>query len=108
MPILAPSTAPCASPSKIHAFIRPSPIANLRHVFIGCGDVPPVVHEILAQRLFGIGGKISELRHAIDDIFHQVKTIHIVEHNHIKRGSSWCLLPCSLGRGDSYGSCVGR
>ena len=49
------------------------------------GDVLLMVDEFVMDRLFGVSGPRAQLRHAIDDIVHQVETIQIVQYAHVKR-----------------------
>src|SRR5215470_5431335 len=48
-------------------------------------DVLLMFDEFVADRLFSIRGSGAQRRHTIDDIMHQVETIHIVQYTHVKR-----------------------
>ena len=57
---------------------------DLRQIIAVSRDVFPVLNQLVANRLLGIGRVIAELRHAIDHIAGQMKPIHVVAHRHVK------------------------
>lgn len=42
------------------------------------GDVLPVLDELVTHSLFGIGSARAELRHAVNDILHEMEAVKIV------------------------------
>ena len=49
--------------------VRPLPIENLRHILSVLGDVLPVINELVAEKLFGVGSDELKLWGTIDDLF---------------------------------------
>ena len=64
---------------------RPLPIPDFGHVLPIGGDVLRVLDQLVADELFEMGGGITELGHAVDDVGNQVKAIQVVAHRHIER-----------------------
>jgi hypothetical protein len=62
----------------------PFPVADFRHVFSVFVDVGLVVQQIVAKKLFGVGGAWTQTRHTVDDIAGQVKAVKIVQYHHVK------------------------
>src|SRR5262245_24185915 len=56
----------------------PLPVQDLGHVLAVFVDVLRVLDQLVADRLRSIGGSGAKLGHAVDDIRHQLETIHIV------------------------------
>src|SRR5208337_3881537 len=67
-------------------FPSPGPAGDLGHIVPVSGDVFLVVDELIPDRLLGVGGPRSELRHAIDHVAHKVEAIEIVQDAHVE----WC------------------
>src|SRR6516164_2964409 len=66
-------------------FSSPSPARDLWHVIPVPANELPMVDELVAYRLLGISRPRAKLGHAVNHIAHQVETIEIIEHAHIKR-----------------------
>ena len=66
-------------PLKVKRYlIRPLPILNFRHIVTVLRNVRFMIDLFIADRLLGIGRKISQLRHTIDHIRHKMKPVQIV------------------------------
>src|SRR5580658_6630171 len=63
---------------------RPLPVADFRHVLAVLIDIDLVFDELVLDHLLQISALDAQLRQAIDDVLHQVKSIQIVLHSHIK------------------------
>ena len=56
-------------------------------------DVRLMVHQLSEDRLFEVSGLRTELRQAIDYVFHEVEAVKLVEDDHVeRRGGSAFLL----------------
>ena len=47
-------------------------------------DIVPVFDQLILHLLFQVSQAVTEMRQAVNHIFHQVKTVHIIEHRHIE------------------------
>jgi len=66
-------------PLKVKRYlIRPLPILNFRHIVTVLRNVRFMIDLFIADRLLGIGRKISQLRHTINHIRHKMKPVQIV------------------------------
>ena len=65
--------------------IGPLPIIYFGHILTVGRDVLAVFDELVADKLLHIRACPAEFRHPIDYISDQMKAIHIVAHDHIKR-----------------------
>src|SRR5262245_53337896 len=76
----------------------PDPVTNLRHVLAVTNDVALVIDEFFTDRLLRVCGAPAKARHAVDDIGYQMKTIEIVQHNHVegRRGSALLLVTADV------------
>src|ERR1017187_1104313 len=75
--------------STAHA---PAPVSNLRHVLAMLADVLPVHDALVRHRLLHVRLARSESRHAVDHVLDEMKTIHVVSHDHIEGGRGGPLL----------------
>src|SRR5262249_10476210 len=73
-------------------FLPPLPAGDLRHVVAVAGDVPPVLDELVADGLLGVGGACPQLGHAVDDVLHEVEAVEVVQHAHVERRGGGALL----------------
>ena len=48
-------------------------------------DVVAMLDEGVVDGLLGIGRAGAELRQAINHVQHQVKAVHLIQYNHVKR-----------------------
>ena len=55
-------------------------------------DVLPVLDEFVAYGLLGVRCRGSELRHAVDDVGHEVKAVEVVHDHHVERRRGRALL----------------
>lgn len=79
------------SSSGFRFVLSPSPAADLRRVLTVLVDILFVIDESVADRLFGICGSGSQLRHPVDDVLDEIKTVDVVEDAHIE-GRGGCPL----------------
>ena len=56
------------------------------------GDVLPVLDELVAHLLHGVGAAVAELGQALDDVDDEVEAVELVEHAHVKRRRDRALL----------------
>src|SRR6516225_577830 len=75
-------------------FLSPPPAGDLGHIVTVPSDELLVVDELVADRLFGVGGPCPKLRHAVDHVAYQVEAIEIVQHAHVEgcRGGALLLV----------------
>ena len=66
------------------AYASPCPAADLGRILAVLVDVLLVIDKRIADRLFCIGRARAQLRHAVNHVLHQVKTVQIVEHAHVE------------------------
>ena len=66
-------------------YCSPLPITDFRHVVSVLSDVCFMINELIADRLFGIGGHIPEPGNAVDDVSRQVEAVQVVTDHHVKR-----------------------
>src|SRR5580704_19253406 len=64
---------------------RPLPVANFRHVLAVLIDIDLVLDKLVLDHLLQIGTLNAQLRQTIDNVLHQMESIQIVLHPHIKR-----------------------
>src|SRR5262249_12954570 len=64
-------------------FLPPSPAGDLGHIVAVPADELLVVDELVADRLLGVSGARSKLRHAVDHVAYQVEAIEVVQHAHV-------------------------
>src|SRR3984957_16774515 len=67
------------------ALPAPRPVLDLRHIVAVSLDVFAVIDQLVADLLFGIGGPLAKLRHAIDDVADEMESVEVVDHAHIER-----------------------
>ena len=48
------------------------------------GDVFPVLDQVVADGLLGIGGTRAKMGHAVDDVGDQMKAVDVVHHHHVE------------------------
>ncbi len=71
--------------APVHSFdVAPFPISNLRQVFAVLVDVFLVLDELVPHHLFQVGTLGTQVRQAINHVFHQVEPIQVVLHSHVK------------------------
>src|SRR5262249_61868030 len=72
----------------------PPPVEDARLVFTMLGDVLPVCHERVSNRLLGVRRSRTKCRHTIDDIADETKTIQLGQDAHIerRRGGAFLLV----------------
>src|SRR5262249_19220739 len=66
--------------------LPPPPTADLGCVLTVLVDILLVVHERVADRLFGISRSRPQLRNAVNHISHQMEAVEIVTHTHVEGG----------------------
>ena len=65
---------------------RPFPIAYLRQIIAVLPDVMLVLDQVVAHLPFGMCANTLKHGDALDDIHHQMKTVEVVQYNHVE----WC------------------
>src|SRR5262249_16111521 len=75
----------CGTHPRGSRFLPPPPAGDLGHIVAVPGDELLVVDELVADRLLGVSGARTKLRHAVDDVAYSVIAIAIVYHAHIQR-----------------------
>jgi len=70
----------------------PLPVGDLGQVDAVRGDVLPVLDELVAHLLHGVGAAVAELGQALDDIDDKVEAVELIEHAHVKRRRDRALL----------------
>jgi len=73
------------TPPRDRSLLAPFPSEHERMVLSAFVDVVAMLDEDVANGLLGIGGARAELRQAIDHVRHQMKAVHLIQHNHVKR-----------------------
>jgi len=63
----------------------PFPVCYLGHIVSVPANELLVLDELVANRLLGVCGSRSKLRHAVDHVAHQVEAVEIVQHAHVER-----------------------
>src|ERR1039458_2376660 len=63
----------------------PLPVPNLRQILAVLIDVLLVLDELVPDHLLQIGAPGAQVRHAIHHVLHQMETIEVVLHPHVKR-----------------------
>jgi hypothetical protein len=64
--------------SSFPGLVPPLPVANLRHIIAVLSDVVLVLDQPVAHLLFHVCADRLKLRHALDHIHHEVKTVEVV------------------------------
>ena len=70
----------------------PPPVGDLGHGHAVRGDVLPVLDELVAHLLHGVGAAVAELGQALDDVDDEVEAVELIEHAHVKRRRDRALL----------------
>src|SRR4029450_12247635 len=76
---------PCRTDPCESRFLSPPPTGDLGHIVAVSGDELLMLDELVADRLLGVSGPRSELRHAVDHVAYQVEAIEIIQHAHVER-----------------------
>src|SRR5579884_4474494 len=71
---------------------RPAPVAHLGHVLAVLADVRAVLDELVGHELPQVRKPRAELRHAFDDVLHEVEPVEVVAHHHVEGGGRRPLL----------------
>src|SRR5215469_10862332 len=67
------------------SFPAPAPASDVRHVIAVAANVLFVLNKLVADGLLRIGSACTELRHAVDHIFHQMEAVEFIQHAHVER-----------------------
>ena len=70
----------------------PLPVGDLGQIHAVRGDVLPVLDELVAHLLHGVGAAVAELGQALDDVDDEVEAVELIEHAHVKRRCDRALL----------------
>jgi len=62
----------------------PFPVGDLGHIVAVPTNELLVFDELVANRLLGVRGSRSELRHPVDYVAHQVEAIEFIQHAHVE------------------------
>src|SRR6516225_1588428 len=65
--------------------MSPFPALDFGHVIAVPANELLVLNQLVANRLLGVCGSRSELRHAVDHVAYQVETIELVQYAHVER-----------------------
>src|SRR5262249_13314572 len=82
---------PCRS-----RLLPPPPAGDLGHVVAVSTDVLLVIDELVADRLLAVSSTRPKLRHAIDDVAHQVEAVESVPNAHVERCRGGALFPVAV------------
>ncbi len=63
----------------------PLPVFHFRHIVAVLSNIFFVIEQFIAEVLLHVRGAGAQLRNAIDYIAHQVKSIEIIQHDHVER-----------------------
>src|SRR5262249_40925340 len=70
----------------------PLPAADVRQVVAMLGNVLFVLDQLLMNRLPKVGGPRTKLRQPVDHVFHEVKSVQVIEYDHVERRRGRSLL----------------
>ena len=65
--------------------VFPLPVQNFWHVDPVFVNVLFVLDELVAYKLFEVATDWHQLRHAVDHVTREVKTVEIIQHRHVER-----------------------